>query len=118
MHPLGEMAPPGDRSHDLAWRLADALSPTLSAHDKHAVFVALGCRQYPQAIAEALRAATEARLPIPGTVVDDLTVWLRVRHRDGEGARISALLAQFTRRTATVTPHRSGSTGRPGQAST
>lgn len=77
---------------DLAWRMADLLPPTLPNMDRHAIYIALGCRHFRAAITLSLRALLEQRLRLPSVLIDDLHRWMAVLHDDRERARVEALL--------------------------
>ncbi|MGJ6124339.1 hypothetical protein QN239_17385 [Mycolicibacterium sp. Y3] len=88
---------------DLAWRLADLLPAALPDMDRHAIYVALGCRHFRSAIALSLRALIEQRLRLSDVVIDDLRTWLAALHEDRERGSLEALLQTVIHREAART---------------
>ncbi|MCV7211729.1 hypothetical protein [Mycolicibacterium canariasense] len=88
---------------ELAWRLADLLPPVLPDMDRHAIYVALGCRHFRSAITLSLRAVIKHRLGLPAVMIDDLHTWMAVLHDDGERASLQALLQMVIQREAART---------------
>jgi hypothetical protein len=104
----------------LAWRLADLLPPVLPDMDRHAIYVALGCRHFRSAIALSLRAVIEHRLRLPAATIDALRTWMTVLHDDGERASLEDLLQMVIQREAgrTIQPLGPGRRPQFGMAST
>lgn len=85
-------------SHELAWRLADALPRALPLNVKNTIFIELGCRNYHHAITESLRAVVNAEEVLPRMLVADLRVWQATFRDAPEHDCISALLTRTERR--------------------
>ncbi|MBU8812461.1 hypothetical protein [Mycolicibacterium goodii] len=83
---------------DLAWRLADLLPSALPDTDRHAIYVALGCRHFRSAITLSLRALIDHRLRLPAVVIDDLRTWCAALYDDCERASLEALLQTLPHR--------------------
>lgn len=88
---------------DLAWRLADLLPAALPDMDRHAIYVALGCRHFRSAIALSLRALIEQRLRLSDVVIEDLRTWLAALHEDHERGSLEVLLQKVIHREAART---------------
>lgn len=98
---------------ELAWRLADLLPPELPDMDRHAIYVALGCRHFRSALALSLRAVLHHRLRVPAALIDDLQAWMAALHDDHERASLEALLHMVSQREAARTIQPPGPGRRP-----
>ncbi|OBJ12632.1 hypothetical protein A5624_10245 [Mycobacterium sp. 1482292.6] len=73
---------------DLAWKLADELSPALPAAERTWLYAVLGSGDSYTAIATLIRAA----LPVPATLITELLKWLDAYQHSDDAAHLQELL--------------------------
>lgn len=73
---------------ELAWKLADELSPALAATDRIQLYAVLGSGDSYTAITTLLRAG----LPLPATLITELHRWLDAYQHSDDAPRLQQLL--------------------------
>jgi hypothetical protein len=73
---------------ELAWKLADALSPALPASERNQLYAVLGSADSYTAITTVLRAA----LPLPAGLITELRTWLHAYQHSADAPHLHALL--------------------------
>lgn len=82
----------------IAWRLADELTPRLAEVERATAFVELGSGDDWSAINLMLTLAVRGRLALSEALRSDLVRWLNDHAANPDSQAISALLAQVHRR--------------------
>lgn len=73
---------------DLAWKLADALSPALAPAERAQLYAVLGSGDSYTAITTVLRAA----LPLPAALIVELRAWLHAYQHSDDAPLLRELL--------------------------
>ncbi|WP_186244527.1 hypothetical protein [Mycobacterium simulans] len=73
---------------ELAWKLADALSPAFPAAERAQLYAVLGSGDSYAAITTVLRAA----LPLPATLITELRAWLYAYQHSDDAPHLHELL--------------------------
>ncbi|OBI81373.1 hypothetical protein [Mycobacterium sp. 1245805.9] len=77
---------------DLAWELADAISPLLTDRDRSRFYAAIGSGESYTAIDTALQTMARQRVPVPSELVAKLTDWLGAYTHSADAPRLHELL--------------------------
>jgi hypothetical protein len=67
---------PNVQETNLAWAVAEAAKPYLSARDRNRVFVAVGAGDTFRVIRGLLKLASAKQIPLPAELVQRCTTWL------------------------------------------
>lgn len=77
---------------DLAWELADVISPLLGERDRAQLYGAIGSGDSSTAIDTLLQTMAHQRLPIPTEFIPQLTGWLDAYAHTDDAPRLHELL--------------------------
>ena len=77
---------------DLAWELADAISPLLAEPDRDQLYATIGSGDAYTAIDALLQTMADQRLPIPAEFIPKLTGWLDAYIHSDDAPRLLELL--------------------------
>ncbi len=77
---------------DLAWELADAISPLLADRDRSQFYAAIGSGDSYAAIDTALQTMAQQSAPIPSELITKLTNWLGAYAHSADAPRLHELL--------------------------
>jgi hypothetical protein len=77
---------------DLAWELADAISPLLGERDRVQLYATIGSGESYTAINTLLQTMAHHRLPIPTEFIPKLTGWLDAYAHSHDASRLRELL--------------------------
>jgi hypothetical protein len=77
---------------DLAWELADAISPLLSEGDRLQLYGTLGSGESYTAIETLLQNMAHQRLPLPTEFIPKLTGWVDAYAQSDDAPRLRELL--------------------------
>ena len=77
---------------DLAWELADAISPLLGEGDRVQLYSTIGSGESYTAIETVLQTMAHQRLPIPTEFIPKLTGWLDAYAHSDDAPRLRELL--------------------------
>jgi hypothetical protein len=77
---------------DLAWDLADAISPLLADRDRAQLYPTIGSGESYTAIDTVLETVAHQRLPIPTEIIPKLTNWLDAYTQNYDALRLHGLL--------------------------
>jgi hypothetical protein len=77
---------------DLAWELADAVSPLLSDRDRSRFYAAIGSGECYTAIDTALQTMAQQGAPVPAELITKLTDWLGAYAHSADAPRLHELL--------------------------
>jgi hypothetical protein len=77
---------------DLAWELADAISPLLGERDRVQLYATIGSGDSYTAIDAVLQTVVHQSLPIPAELVTKLTNWLDAYIHSDDAPRLFELL--------------------------
>ncbi|MGB9251386.1 MAG: tryptophanase [Mycobacterium sp.] len=77
---------------DLAWELADAISPVLGERDRVELYATIGSGDSYTAIDAMLQTVVRQSLPIPAELITKLTNWLDAYIHSDEAPRLLELL--------------------------
>ena len=77
---------------DLAWELADAVSPLLTDRDRSRFYAAIGSGESYTAIDTALQTMARQRTPISSELITKLTDWLGAYTHSADAPRLRRLL--------------------------
>ncbi|OAN32049.1 hypothetical protein [Mycolicibacterium iranicum] len=77
---------------DLAWELADAISPLLAERDRAQLYATIGSGESYTAIDTVLQTLAHQSWPIPDELVTKLTTWLDAYAHSDDAPRLHELL--------------------------
>jgi len=77
---------------DLAWELADAISPLLDDHDRHQLYAVIGSGDSYTGIDTALRTIGHQSWPIPPELIGKLHDWLDAYAHSDDAPRLHELI--------------------------
>ncbi len=77
---------------DLAWELADAISPLLAERDRDQLYVTIGSGESYTAIDTVLQTMAQQSSPIPPELITKLTHWLDAYAHSDDAPRLHELL--------------------------
>lgn len=77
---------------DLAWELADAISPLLTDRDHAQLYTSLGSGESYTAIVTLLQTIAQQRLPVAAELITKLTSWLDAYAHNDDAPRLQELL--------------------------
>ncbi len=77
---------------DLAWELADAISPLLAERDRCHFYAAIGSGESYTAIDTALQTMAQRNAPVPSELIAKLTTWLGAYVHSADAPRLYELL--------------------------
>jgi hypothetical protein len=78
---------------DLAWELADAISPLLAELDRGQFYAAIGSGESYTAIDTALQTIARQGVPMPAELITRLTDWLGAYAHSADAPRLHELLS-------------------------
>ena len=81
---------------DLAWELADAISPLLGERDRDQLYAIIGSGDSYTAIDALLQTMAHQRLPLPAEFVPKLSGWLDAYVHSDDAPRLLELLRAIT----------------------
>jgi hypothetical protein len=77
---------------DLAWELAETVSPLLAERDRNRFYAAIGSGECYAAIDTALQTMAQRRASIPADLTAKLTAWLGAYAYSADAPRLRGLL--------------------------
>jgi hypothetical protein len=77
---------------DLAWELADAISPLLADRDRAQLYATIGSGESYTAIETVLQTIAHQSLPIPAELITKLINWLGAYAHSDDAPRLHELL--------------------------
>ena len=77
---------------DLAWELADAISPLLAERDRDQLYTTIGSGDSYAAIDTVLQTMAQQSSPIPPELIAKLTTWLDAYTHSDDAPRLHELL--------------------------
>jgi hypothetical protein len=81
---------------DLAWELADAISPLLADGDRHQLYATTGSGGSYTGIDTALQTMAHERWPIPPELIGKLDDWFDLYAHSDDGTRLQELIRAIT----------------------
>lgn len=81
---------------DLAWQLADAISPVLADDDRAHLYAAIGAGESYDAVDTALETIARDRIPLSPELIAKLLAWVDAYVHSTDAARLRHLLRTIT----------------------
>ncbi len=81
---------------DLAWELADAISPLLAERDRDQLYATIGSGDSYAAIDTALQTMAHESFPVPPELVAKLVTWLHAYTHSNDAPRLHQLVRTVT----------------------
>jgi hypothetical protein len=79
---------------ELAWKLVDSISPSLTAVERAQLYAAIGSGESYSAITAALRALVRDALPLPAWLRTELSGWLTAYQHSADAPHLYELLSR------------------------
>jgi hypothetical protein len=77
---------------DLAWELADVISPLLDEHDRHQLYATIGSGDSYTGIDTALQTIAHQSWPLPTALISKLHDWLHAYAQSDDAPRLHELI--------------------------